>query len=208
MYAASASSRSPVISASSAASSRGSSGAATADAGGLEHRVDPLPELRLGQHAGEAVDRLAADDREDHRDALHPERLGEPRVGVDVDLGRAPRRRRPRRRASPAPGESCLHGSHQSAQKSRITGVVSERSSTSVWKVGLGDVDDRRRRAGARRAAGAAAGRPPGRRPAAGGAAWRAGVRCGRRRCSRSALRSTAPRVKIDGVVRGSLMVI
>ena len=32
-------------------------------------------------------------------------------------------------------GESCLHGSHHSAQKSMTTGVVSDRSSTSVWKV-------------------------------------------------------------------------
>ena len=89
-YAASAASRSPVISASSAASSRGSSGGATADAAGLEHRVDVLPDLRLGQHAGEALDELAADHRDDHRDALHAQRLGQPRVGVDVDLAEHP----------------------------------------------------------------------------------------------------------------------
>jgi hypothetical protein len=32
-------------------------------------------------------------------------------------------------------GESCLHGSHHSAQRSRITGTWNERSSTSLWKL-------------------------------------------------------------------------
>src|SRR5262249_57960941 len=32
-------------------------------------------------------------------------------------------------------GESCLQGPHHSAQKSITTGVVSERSRTSVWNV-------------------------------------------------------------------------
>jgi hypothetical protein len=32
-------------------------------------------------------------------------------------------------------GESCLHGPHQSAHRSMITGVVLERSTTSVVKV-------------------------------------------------------------------------
>ena len=45
------------------------------------------------------------------------------------------KRRRTRRRAAPAAGDSCLHGSHQSAQKSITTGTVWERSTTSATNV-------------------------------------------------------------------------
>jgi hypothetical protein len=101
-------------------------------------------------------------------------------------------------------GESCLHGQHHSAQKSMMTGVVSDRSSTSVWNVAsvtsmtaappgappAGPAGDAGATgfAGATGLAGAAA--------AGGGAVAR----------SRSALRSTAPRM-IDGVLRGSIVV-
>ncbi|BCB87399.1 hypothetical protein Psuf_047120 [Phytohabitans suffuscus] len=76
------------------------------------------------------------------------------------------------------------------------TGVVSDRSSTSLWKV-----------ASVTSITVApppppAPGGPPG-APGAAGASVRLGAGAG----VRSALRSTAPRVKIDGVVRGSLMV-
>ncbi len=97
-------------------------------------------------------------------------------------------------------GESCLHGPHQSAQKSRTTGVVSDRSSTVLWKFAS---------VTSMMVSGARPGRVPGTPPAGSpsatagrlGAAGLAGAGV------RSALRSTAPRVKIDGVVRGSLMV-
>ena len=85
-----------------------------------------------------------------------------------------------------------MHGPHHSAQKSMTTGVCRDRSSTSVWKVasvtsmivtpplvGAAAVDG---------AAGSAAGGGGG------------GVR--------SELRSTAPRVKIEEVVRGSLLMV
>jgi hypothetical protein len=93
-------------------------------------------------------------------------------------------------------GESCLHGWHHSAQKSMTTGVVSDRSSTSLWNV-----------ASVTSITMAPPpppppGGPPG-APCWAGASVRAGAGVG----LRSALRSTAPRVKIDGVVRGSLMV-
>jgi hypothetical protein len=108
-------------------------------------------------------------------------------------------------------GESCLQGSHQSAQKSRMTGVARERSSTAVWKlasVTSMTVSGALPGTGAEPAcaglvAGLAAG-PAGAVDGAPDGAPAAGVLG---RDGRSALRSTAPRVKIDGVVRGSLMV-
>jgi hypothetical protein len=91
-----------------------------------------------------------------------------------------------------------LQGSHHSAQKSRITGVAIDRSRTVDWK--LASVTSMIVSGPpAEKAAGAPSGGLAG--PAsADGAAGRAGA-------GRSALRSTAPRVKIDGVLRGSLMV-
>ncbi len=85
-------------------------------------------------------------------------------------------------------GESCLHGPHHSAQKSMMTGVVIDRSTTSDWKVA---------------SVTSMTVTPPGPGPAApggagaagGGAAGRGGA-AGARRLDRS----TAPRVKIDGV--------
>ena len=168
------------------------------DAAGLEHRVDVLPDLGLGQHAGEALDELAADHRDHHRDALHAQRLGEPRVGVHVDLAEHP--------AAAALGRQLFQ--HRRELLARLAPVGPEvqdhrrghghARGRSVWKFAsvTSMTAAAHRRAGARRGARAAARPGGGRRGAAG---W-AGA-------GRSALRSTAPRVKIDGVVRGSLMV-
>ena len=104
-------------------------------------------------------------------------------------------------------GESCLHGPHQSAQKSITTGVVSDRSSTSVWKVAsvtsmtvtAPSMDEVGR-------SGAAA-------PPFDGDSVRSGPPlsggCGEVARSRSPLRSIAPRmtVGIAGVVRGSMVI-
>jgi len=81
-------------------------------------------------------------------------------------------------------GESCLQGPHQSAQKSMITGVCSERSSTSDWNVAsvTSMIDT-----------------PPPPAPPGAGAVGGAGCAgAGAGAGVRSALRSTAPRVKID----------
>jgi hypothetical protein len=91
-------------------------------------------------------------------------------------------------------GESCLHGSHHSAQKSRMTGVATDRSRTADWK--FASVTSM-----------TTGGAPPGYGSAAGVAAGPAGLVGAGLLAGRSAPRSTAPRVKIDGVVRGSLMV-
>jgi hypothetical protein len=90
-------------------------------------------------------------------------------------------------------GESCLHGSHHSAQKSMTTGVRSERSSTSLWKVA---------------SVTSMIVTPPPPPPVAGsvGATGRGGAGAGAG--VRSALRSTAPRVKIEEAVRGSLLMV
>src|SRR6185369_16808101 len=111
-------------------------------------------------------------------------------------------------------GESCLHGSHQSAQKSRMTGVLRERSRTADWK--LASVTSMSVSGPPPGKAGAPPLGPPA--PVEAASAWAAPVWAapvwGRLGAAaeegagvRSALRSTAPRVKIDGVVRGSLMV-
>ena len=109
-----------------------------------------------------------------------------------------------------------MQGSHHSAQKSMTTGVVHRPLEHLGLEGGLGDVDHgdaatgRRDRAG--HAAGAATGAAAGRAAAltvarlAAGGAGRAGAGAGVVD-GRSAPRSTAPRVKIDGEVRGSLMV-
>ncbi len=55
--------------------------------GGLDELVQHLADLRLRGSALEQRDRLARDDREDRRDALHAELLEERLVAVDVDLG-------------------------------------------------------------------------------------------------------------------------
>ena len=57
---------------------------------GIEHGDDELADLRLGQRALKARNQLAADHREDGRDALHLQRLRDARVGVDIDLGQDP----------------------------------------------------------------------------------------------------------------------
>ena len=58
--------------------------------GRAQDLADPLPDLGLGQGAEKAVDELATDDRHDHGNALHLERLAEARVGIYVDLGQDP----------------------------------------------------------------------------------------------------------------------
>ena len=106
------------------------------DAAGLEHRVDPLAQLRLGDHPGERVDRLPADDREAPSGCPAPGTPGRCRgLASTSTLAEHPG-------AAALDGELLQHraraactGSHHSAQKSMITGVVSDRSSTSVWKV-------------------------------------------------------------------------
>jgi hypothetical protein len=68
-------------------------GAAGADAellGRTQNLADPLANLSLGQGTQEAVHQLAADNRDDHRNALHLECLAEARIGVHVDLGQDP----------------------------------------------------------------------------------------------------------------------
>ena len=198
LYACSAASRSPLISASSASTSRGSSGwVARSTPPALSTRLDPLPQLRLGQHPGERVDRLPADDRVHHRDALDPEHLREPRVGVDVDLGQHPG-------AATLDGELLQHRGELLAGLAPLGPEVDHdgRGQRALQHLGLegrlGDVDHRDP---ARPTGGRA---PPGvgrrTRLAGDGAGCWAGVR--------SALRSTAPRVKIDEVIRGSLMVV
>ena len=141
-------------------------GGGDVDAAGLEHRVDVLPDLRLGQHAGEALDELAADDRDHHRDALYAQGLGEPRVGVHVDLAEHP--------AAAALGGELLQHRARAACRARTTrprspgspGWSSSASSTVVWKfasvtsmtAGGAPPGDGSRRP-ARRAVGAAAAR-------------------------------------------------
>ncbi|GHJ51924.1 hypothetical protein Nm8I071_12310 [Nonomuraea sp. TT08I-71] len=90
-----------------------------------------------------------------------------------------------------------MQGSHHSAQKSTTTGVVSDRSNTSDWKVAS---------VTSMTATPPPAGGPPG--TPAGGPAWLGVVGREGSGVPRNALRSTAPRVKIDEVIRGSLMVI
>ena len=199
----SAASRSPVIRASSASSSRGSSGAATEIAAGLEDGVDVLPDLRLGQRTLEALDELPADHRDHHRDALHPQRLGEPRVGVDVDPAEHPGAAALGGELFQRPAQSCWLASLRADQKIQDDRCGHRQFEDVGLEVRLGR---RRSRAPAARAGrargtarGAGRGRPAGCGAGARGLAWPA---------LRSAPRSTAPRVKIDGVVRGSLMVV
>src|SRR5262245_25213162 len=100
-------------------------------------------------------------------------------------------------------GESCLHGPHHSAQKSMTTGTDRDRSSTSVWNVAsVTSMIVTPPAAGGRGAASAASGGGAGVPDSVAGLAA-AGLGAG----ERSAPRSTAPRVKIDELVRGSLMV-
>src|SRR5258706_545075 len=58
--------------------------------GDLENLVDPLADLRLGQRAEEAVDKLTADNSDHHRDRLHLEGRAQLRIRVDVYLGQHP----------------------------------------------------------------------------------------------------------------------
>ena len=96
--------------------------------------VEETPHLGLGQRALEQRDRLALHDREDRGDALHLERLAEARVGVEVDLGEHPAAAIGMCASRSSTGLSCLHGPHQSAQKSMTTGTVIEVSMTLAWK--------------------------------------------------------------------------
>ena len=135
-YACSAASRSPVISASSASSRRGSSGLGDGDAAGLEDRVEPLPQLRLGHHAGEGVDRAVRRRRRRPSGCPGPGTSARCRgLASHVDPGQHPGAAALGGQPLQHRGELCLQGSHHSAQKSTTTGVVSERSSTSDWKV-------------------------------------------------------------------------
>ena len=59
-----------------------------------------------------------------------PERGRQPLVGVHVDLRELDLARRAPAAARSSTGVSCLHGPHQSAQKSTTTGTSFERSST------------------------------------------------------------------------------
>jgi len=61
------------------------------DAARLHDRIDPLAQLRLRDNAVEGVHRSAASHRVHGGNALHAERRGDPRVGVDVDLRQHPR---------------------------------------------------------------------------------------------------------------------
>ena len=61
--------------------------------GELDDLLDETAQLGLGDRPGEAGDELALPDHEDDGDRLHLERLGEARVGVDVDLDEEPRAR-------------------------------------------------------------------------------------------------------------------
>lgn len=54
--------------------------------GGLDQLVEHLADLRLRRRALEQRQRLAGDDREDGRNALHPELLEQHLVAVHVDL--------------------------------------------------------------------------------------------------------------------------
>jgi hypothetical protein len=92
-----------------------------------------------------------------------------------------------------------------------MTGVDRERSSTADWKLASVTSMIVSAPPGNPPGAGALPGAPPPEAPPLGapplGAAGRLGAADGEGAGARSALRSTAPRVKIDGVVRGSLMV-
>ncbi|GAB3962578.1 hypothetical protein GCM10027615_00920 [Plantactinospora veratri] len=95
-----------------------------------------------------------------------------------------------------------MQGSHHSAQKSMTTGVLRERSSTSDWNVASVTSITA---TPPPPPGGVLGGVPPGVPGPPGGVAAAAG--CAGVCAARSAPRSTAPRVKIDEVIRGSLMV-
>ena len=99
---------------------------------------EPLDELAhrgLGQRADERVDDLAVDEREDRRDRLDREGLGDAAGCASTSTFAS----------STAPpvsattfsriGPSVLHGPHHSAQRSTTTGTVVDRSMTSVANV-------------------------------------------------------------------------
>ena len=100
-----------------------------------QQTLDELTHLVLGQRAHEAVDDLPVLEGVHGRDRLHPERLRDGGVLVDVDLdqhglavGLVDDRLDDRARA-------CWHGPHHGAHRSTITTLCIERSTTSVWNV-------------------------------------------------------------------------
>ena len=100
-----------------------------------DQRVEEALDRRRGLGADELVDDLAVAERLDGRDALDPEGLGQRRVGVGVELGQDDLALALGRLALEHRARAARHGPHHSAQKSTTTGVVFERSMTSVWKV-------------------------------------------------------------------------
>ena len=98
------------------------------------HLADPLTYLGLGQGAEEPVQHLAADHRHDHRDALHLQRRASCGLASTSTLAST---QAPSASAASfsSTGDSCLHGPHHSAHRSRITGTSRDRSTTSALKV-------------------------------------------------------------------------
>ena len=120
---------------------------------------DPLPDCGFGHHGGQRLgDRLTLGERHHHRQRLHPEGLGDPRVGIDVDPGPGSRSRRDAAASRCRIAESGLPGSAQLAHRSMTTrtrdGLLQQAA-----EARLVDVDDvRRRRPGVRAGAPAAGG--------------------------------------------------
>jgi hypothetical protein len=103
-------------------------------AAGLDHAVDERLDLGAGHRALEAVDRLALVEGEYGRDRLDLQLRRDALASSTLTLTifTAPRAART---ASSSIGPSVLQGPHQGAQKSTITGVFIDASTTSAMNV-------------------------------------------------------------------------
>ena len=106
----------------------------SATAAQLDEPVDELLDLQFRLGTGETIDRTALEEGINRRDRLNTELAGD--LGF-LSMSILTIRTAPlaARTVFSSSGPSCLHGSHQGAQKSTMTGTVREVSITSAMKV-------------------------------------------------------------------------